>query len=263
VKFSPQAPTPNGRGPVSFYRSAAVIFMDVARTLVSAAPGLISAPILSSQSNGRTARQNRSLRSRLGIGASSFRAVTTGSGLRAHRNSLISGGLRLISAPIFSAQKVRRAVACIKQAGNFPVRCRAGWQLAAGWQPAFRSHWNAECHSASGCHPASMSLRATKEDENPQRPITNRPPDAVRPHMRPSQHEDLDRAPHHRCGLSSRCNATLKASDAQTKTELRPTSLGLLPSVFSPTSVAHRTFLNFSVSLCLCGEIPPESVAPA
>jgi hypothetical protein len=29
-----------------------------------------------------------------------------------------------------------------------------------------------------------MALRATDADENPQGPITNRPPDAIRPHKR-------------------------------------------------------------------------------
>jgi hypothetical protein len=42
-----------------------------------------------------------------------------------------------------------------------------------------------------------MALRAIQGDEIPQMPTTNRPPDAIRPHMRSSQYEVFDRAPHH------------------------------------------------------------------
>jgi hypothetical protein len=40
-----------------------------------------------------------------------------------------------------------------------------------------------------------MGLQLMKGDENSHRPITNRPPDAIRPHMRlSSQDEALDSA---------------------------------------------------------------------
>jgi hypothetical protein len=39
-----------------------------------------------------------------------------------------------------------------------------------------------------------MAIRATKRDENSHRPITNRLPDAIRPHMQSRQYEAFDRA---------------------------------------------------------------------
>jgi hypothetical protein len=41
----------------------------------------------------------------------------------------------------------------------------------------------AECYSATVCHPASMALRANR-NEYPQRPDTIRPQDAILPHMK-------------------------------------------------------------------------------
>jgi len=42
--------------------------------------------------------------------------------------------------------------------------------------------------------PVGMAHRATKGDENSHRPIINRPPDAIRPHLRSGQYEAFDRA---------------------------------------------------------------------
>jgi hypothetical protein len=39
---------------------------------------------------------------------------------------------------------------------------------------------------ACASHPVSIALRATEGDENPPRPIANRPQDAILPHKRPS-----------------------------------------------------------------------------